>query len=71
MNILITGSNGFIGKFLKKSLFLKNEFVIFTDEDSRDLCYKENWEKFKNIDIVIHLASKTNSLVSYSVVLVV
>ena len=64
MNILITGSNGFIGKFLKKSLFLKNDFVIFTDEESRDLCNKENWEKFKNIDIVIHLASKTNSLES-------
>ena len=51
MNILITGSTGFVGrKFLKSNLFLKHKIIHF--DNRQDI----NYEKFNNIDIIIHLA---------------
>ena len=61
MNILITGSNGFIGKSLSYYLSNKKDLKIYKDDNSNDLSDWNNWEKFKRCDVVIHLASKTNS----------
>ena len=61
MNILITGSNGFIGKTLSYYLSNKKDLKIYKDDNSNDLSHWNNWEKFKKCDVVIHLASKTNS----------
>jgi len=61
MNILITGSNGFIGKSLSYYLSNKKDLKIYKDDNSNDLSHWNNWEKFKKCDVVIHLASKTNS----------
>ena len=58
MNILITGSSGFIGKHLKQKLLKRQNFSIFElNKDSGDIALKKI--KFKKIDHVIHLAAKT------------
>jgi nucleoside-diphosphate-sugar epimerase len=58
MNILITGSNGFIGKHLKKKLLESdNHFLFELNSDRGDIALKEI--KYKKIDHVIHLAAKS------------
>jgi GDP-L-fucose synthase len=64
--ILLTGANGFLGKFVKKELinagFLDKN--IFTPKRSElDLTKLEDCQKaVKNIDIVIHLAAKVGGI---------
>jgi nucleoside-diphosphate-sugar epimerase len=51
MNILITGSTGFVGQNLIKSkYFLQHNIINF------DVRKDSNFDKFNNIDIVIHMA---------------
>ncbi|MGC8977553.1 MAG: dTDP-4-dehydrorhamnose reductase [Candidatus Ratteibacteria bacterium] len=61
--ILITGGNGLVGRYLGKSLFLKNyEFFSF-GKDKLDITEKDSCFKiFKEIkpDIVIHLGALTD-----------
>ncbi|WP_318484278.1 NAD-dependent epimerase/dehydratase family protein [Photobacterium leiognathi] len=63
MNILLTGSSGFIGKFLLKN---KDIHRVVTRDKSKEsqnsfyvdsFCSETNWEgAFSNIDCIIHLA---------------
>ena len=64
-NILITGSNGFIGK--KLCTKLKNDYIIHTLPKNSDLLDPECFKNFSdvNIDIVIHLASATSVVESW------
>ena len=58
MNILVTGSSGFIGKHLIKELLKdKNNSVFELNSDWGDIAIKEI--KLKKIDHVIHLAAKS------------
>jgi nucleoside-diphosphate-sugar epimerase len=58
MNILVTGSSGFIGKHLKQKLLKdKNNSVFELNSDRGDIAIKEI--KYKKIDHVIHLAAKS------------
>jgi nucleoside-diphosphate-sugar epimerase len=60
MKILVTGSNGFIGKPLVKALKNNGHSVITYSSVDGDICNKVNLEKFKtmNIDFIYHLAGK-------------
>lgn len=63
MNILITGSTGFIGKSLSQYLSKNNHVVIAPTRQELDLSSKDSTEKFiethtGTIDAIIHLASK-------------
>ncbi len=55
MNILLTGSDGFIGKNLKFKLLENKHSVI---EFTRGMSFKENSLNQKNIDCVFHLAGE-------------
>ena len=69
MNILLTGSTGFVGKHLKKRLLEKGHSVLCLTRHKRDiddievdLVQSVNEEilldlRERNVDIVIHLAS--------------
>lgn len=60
MKVLITGSNGFIGKHLVKSLLNINiEVIPFDISDGNDICNWESIKSIKDIDYIVHLASKT------------
>jgi nucleoside-diphosphate-sugar epimerase len=67
MKVLVTGSKGFIGKYLVESLLLQDFEVLSYDiSEGNDIC---NWELLKtvrNIDCIIHLASKVFVPESYS-----
>ena len=58
MDILITGSSGFIGKHLKQKLLQHQEYSIF-DQNSDDGDIALTKLKFRKIDHVIHLAAKS------------
>ncbi len=60
-NILVTGSNGFIGQALVKELENKNFNVFKFDSSYGDISEFDFKKKFKNIEVdyVFHLASKT------------
>ena len=53
MNILLTGSEGFIGSYLYKSLSNKYKFIGFDLKSGNDILKSK---LPKNIDLVIHLA---------------
>lgn len=58
MNILITGSDGFIGKHLKQKLLENKNYSVFgLNRNKKDIAVDEI--KLKNIDHVIHLAAKS------------
>ncbi len=57
--ILITGSNGFIGKNLIKKIN-NNEYKVYKiDSKNTDLTNNENWLNLPKCNILIHLAAKT------------
>jgi len=71
MNILITGNNGFIGRYLVKELISKGDSIVGVDlyQDSQsgsitkfikgDICEKSLMrEAIKGVDLIIHLAAK-------------
>jgi nucleoside-diphosphate-sugar epimerase len=60
-NLLVTGSNGFIGKGLMKKLESDGYNIYGFDIDEGDITLKDSLNKFKqhNISNVIHLAGKT------------
>ena len=55
MNILITGSDGFIGKNLKFRLHEKNHSVL---EFTKGMSFSDNFLNEKDIDCVFHLAGE-------------
>lgn len=60
--VLITGSDGFVGKHLVSELKKRScEVYLFSDLRGQDVCKKEAFDDFfdKEIDIVFHLASRT------------
>lgn len=65
LRILITGSNGFVGKNLKYYLKSKKNLKVFVDNKKKyNLSKNEKFKKlilFSKPDIIIHLASRTVS----------
>jgi nucleoside-diphosphate-sugar epimerase len=57
--ILVTGANGFVGKFLCKALKQLNHDVIELTKSSGDIIDAATWENIPATEIVIHLAAKT------------
>ena len=57
--ILITGSNGFIGKYLISKLTETLHDVITLNKTNGDIADANTWNSLPSVDIVIHLASKT------------
>jgi GDP-L-fucose synthase len=64
--ILLTGGNGFLGKFVHQELIaqgVSKNNIIITNSNQDDLRNKNNCERLvKNIDIVIHLAAKVGGI---------
>lgn len=63
MNILITGSNGQLGRSIKDQSQLSTDRYIFTDIDSLDICDAKAVNDFintNNIDLIINCAAYTN-----------
>jgi len=64
--ILVTGGNGFLGKFVVKKLFergIKKENIVIPNSKSKDLRIWSNClEVTEGIDIVIHLAAKSGGI---------
>ena len=59
MNILITGSQGFIGKNIK--FFLKDKKNIKIIEYTKKKSVKDLKEKIKKADFILHLAGENRS----------
>ena len=59
MNILITGSKGFIGSNLKIFLLLKKKYLIF--EHNRHDAKAELIKKIQKVDIIIHTGAENRS----------
>lgn len=58
LRVLITGSDGFIGKILTQGLKNLNYFVFCLDhKNGKDILDKKNFTSFKKIDTVFHLAA--------------
>ncbi len=57
--ILVTGANGFVGKFLCKALKQLNHDVIELTSSSGDIIDAKTWGNIPATEIVIHLAAKT------------
>ena len=59
LNILVTGSTGFVGRHLIREL-KKNEITVFEADikECIDLTNFDSFKVFKKIDVVIHLAAK-------------
>ena len=61
MNILVTGSNGFIGRSLRSSYLIQKHKIIFTTRNELDVSNKDALIEFirkNNINIIIHAAVK-------------
>jgi GDP-4-dehydro-6-deoxy-D-mannose reductase len=57
--VIITGSDGFIGKHLVKRLS-QCDFEVFSyNRSDGDIELESTWEHFERVDIVIHLAAKS------------
>lgn len=63
MNILITGTNGYIGNLLYTSLFQKYQITKLTRKEADITNYRQikNFFNKKNFDVVIHCASNGGS----------
>ena len=59
MNILVTGANGFIGKYLIKRLKADGHQVMEHSHLEGDLKQKDALTVYDNIDVIYHLAAKT------------
>ena len=57
--VLVTGSEGFIGKYLVEQLRFLNYEVFSYNRTDGDIEFESTWEKFEKVDIVIHLAAKS------------
>lgn len=58
--VLVTGSEGFIGRSLTKKLTASNYKVIrFSKSLGDDITKKDSFKKLPHVDIIIHLAAKT------------
>lgn len=63
MNILVTGSNGQLGRSIQEQYKNPDDQYFFTDIDSLDICNIDAIEKYicdKNIDLIINCAAYTN-----------
>lgn len=58
--ILLTGSTGFIGKFLKKQLLKDGYDVLEFNYFNGDISDSLVWEKIPSVDLVIHAAALTS-----------
>lgn len=60
LDILITGSKGFIGKHLVSYLNVKNNYNLITiSSNDGDICDIETWNKLPKVDVIVHLAAST------------
>ena len=57
--VLITGSEGFVGKNLIRYLKNYSFKIIKTSDHSYDLRLSESWKQFEKCDCLIHLAGKS------------
>ena len=56
--VLITGSEGFVGKNLIR--YLKNySYIVKTSDQANDLKLSASWKQFEKCDCLIHLAGKS------------
>ena len=59
-NIVISGSNGFIGKHLVSKLSRNKKYkLIKMDRDLGDISNEKTWKKLPKAKILIHLAAET------------
>lgn len=66
MKILITGSKGFVGTHLAKSLRANHEVVDYDLKDGKDIFNEKLLEKHLNkIEVVIHLAAFVSGIESW------
>ena len=59
INILVTGSTGFIGKHLIKELNKIDVNIFPTTRKDGDICLTETWNNYPDCELVIHLAAKS------------
>ena len=60
LNVLVTGSSGFIGKNLVKKLKNLGSKIVEADIDCGiDITNLDDFKKINNVDLVFHLAAKT------------
>lgn len=58
-NILVTGANGFVGKYLCDSLTRAGHAVTKLTSTSGNIVDPQTWEHLPVVEVVIHLAAKT------------
>ena len=58
-SILVTGSTGFIGTHLLKTLNKRNDSVYAASRNDGDISLTQTWNSFPDCNIVIHLAGKS------------
>jgi nucleoside-diphosphate-sugar epimerase len=57
--VLVTGSNGFIGRHLVRALRLCQHEVVELDSSAGDVSESATWIHLERADVLIHLANKT------------
>jgi UDP-glucose 4-epimerase len=61
MKFLITGSNGFVGQFLQKTLAGQHQTVTLSRDTTEDLLKTESYpEAYQQVDTLIHLAGRAH-----------
>ena len=59
INVVISGSDGFIGKYLISKFSKKKIKIIRMGKKFGDISKKSTWRKLPESDVLIHLAGKS------------